>query len=221
MLYFEYGQEEIGHLRRRDMRLGEVIERMGMLNAELYPDLFTGLVTSVVGQQVSGKAAATVMGRMCERFEITPEGLSKASAQDIRSCGTSLRKAEYIKGIADACLSGDLDLNALRSMTDEEVVRALRSLRGIGEWTAEMMLIFSLGRKDVVSWGDLAIRRGMATLYGSEGLSREDFLRIRQTYSPYGTVASLYIWELDQERNGPGVSRKAVRQSSLSRGPPM
>jgi DNA-3-methyladenine glycosylase II len=78
-------------------------------------------------------------------------------------------------------------------------VRTFSSLRGIGVWTAEMMLIFSLQRRDVVSWGDLAIRRGMMRLYGLEELSREDFLRYRRRYSPYGSVASLYLWELAHE----------------------
>jgi len=168
-----------------------------MLTAEMYPDLFTALVSSVVGQQISGKAAATVWNRVVERFgEITPSRLDQASLEEVQSCGMSFRKAEYVKGIAAACANGGLDLEDLKVLSDEEVVKALSSLKGIGPWTAEMMLIFSLGRKDVVSWGDLAIRRGMMSLYGLESLSRPEFDRFRAKYSPYGSVASLYIWEL-------------------------
>ncbi len=194
---FEYGKAELDHLRRKDRRLGRVIDTAGMLTAEMYPDLFTALVSSVVGQQISGKAAATVWNRVVERFgEITPSRLDQASLEEVQSCGMSFRKAEYVKGIAAACANGGLDLEDLKVLSDEEVVKALSSLKGIGPWTAEMMLIFSLGRKDVVSWGDLAIRRGMMSLYGLESLSRPEFDRFRAKYSPYGSVASLYIWEL-------------------------
>jgi len=194
---FEYGQAELDHLRRKDKRLGRVIDSAGMLSAEMNPDLFTALVSSVVGQQISGKAAATVWNRVVERFgEITPSRLDRASLEDIQSCGMSFRKAEYVKGIAEACAHGGLDLEGLKELPDQEVVKALVSLKGIGPWTAEMMLIFSLGRKDVVSWGDLAIRRGMMSLYGLESMTRQEFDRYRSRYTPYGSVASLYIWEL-------------------------
>ncbi|MHC1680013.1 MAG: DNA-3-methyladenine glycosylase [Methanomassiliicoccales archaeon] len=194
---FEYGQAEIDHLRRKDKRLGRVIAAAGMLQAEMYPNLFTALVSSVVGQQISGKAAVTVWNRVVERFgEITPGRLHQASVEEIQSCGMSFRKAEYVKGIAEACANGGLDLESLKTLPDEEVVKALVSLKGIGPWTAEMMLIFSLGRKDVVSWGDLAIRRGMMSLYGLESMDRQQFDRYRSKYTPYGSVASLYIWEL-------------------------
>jgi DNA-3-methyladenine glycosylase II len=108
----------------------------------------------------------------------------------------SFRKADYVKGITSACTNGRLDLEGLKSLPDHEVVKALSSLKGIGPWTAEMMLIFSLGRKDVVSWGDLAIRRGMMSLYGLEAITKQEFDGYRAKYTPYGSVASLYIWEL-------------------------
>jgi 3-methyladenine DNA glycosylase/8-oxoguanine DNA glycosylase len=107
-----------------------------------------------------------------------------------------MRKANYIKGIGEAAVSGELDLAGLRDMTDALVVERLSSLPGIGVWTAEMLLIFSLCRPDVVSWGDLAIRRGMMNLYGQKDLSRAQFDRFRKRYSPCGSVASLYLWAL-------------------------
>jgi len=90
-------------------------------------------------------------------------------------------------------------LDALREMPDETVIERLCALKGIGVWTAEMLLIFSLGRPDVLSWGDLAIRRGMTRLYGLKELTREKFEMYRKRYSPYGTVASLYIWAVSHE----------------------
>ena len=105
-----------------------------------------------------------------------------------------MKKAVTIAGIANVVLSGELDLDALRASPDDDVVTRLTALDGIGLWTAEMILIFSLGRGDVVSWGDLAIRRGMTRLYGLETLTRGQFLRYRERYSPHGSVASLYLW---------------------------
>jgi len=200
MPFFEYGRKEMDHLRRKDKRLGRVIDRMGKLEAELSPDLFSALVNSVVSQQISGKAALTVWTRVRERFgEITPQRLASASLEEVQSCGMSFRKAEYVKGIADACMDGEIDLEGLKDLGDDEVIEHLTSLRGIGTWTAEMMLIFSLQRPNVVSWNDLAIRRGMSVLYGYDPLTKEQFEACRKRYSPYGTVASLYIWEVAHE----------------------
>lgn len=107
-----------------------------------------------------------------------------------------MRKATYIKGIGEALYRGDLDLLELREMPDEGVIEKLSSLPGIGVWTAEMLLIFSLCRPDIVSRGDLAIQRGMMKLYGLKDLSKDQFDRFRKRYSPCGSVASLYLWAL-------------------------
>jgi DNA-3-methyladenine glycosylase II len=101
-----------------------------------------------------------------------------------------------IKGIGDAVVYGEIDFSRFAEMQDDEIVRELSSLNGVGVWTAEMFLIFALCRPDVVSWGDLAIRRGMMNLYGLKGLTKDRFERHRKRYSPYGSVASLYLWAL-------------------------
>jgi DNA-3-methyladenine glycosylase II len=161
------------------------------------PDLFKALVHSVVAQQISSKAAATVWGRLCGRLlDITPRKVASADVSDIQKCGLSMRKARYIKGIGEAAYRGGLDLLELREMPDDGVIEKLSSLQGIGVWTAEMLLIFSLCRPDVVSWGDLAIQRGMMKLYGLKDLSKKQFDRFRKRYSPCGSVASLYLWAL-------------------------
>ena len=107
-----------------------------------------------------------------------------------------MRKAEYIQGIARAALDGVIDFAGLKDMPDDEVVRHLSALRGVGVWTAEMLLIFSLCRPDVVSWLDLGIRKGMMLLYGKKTLTPKQFATYRKRYSPYGSVASLYLWSL-------------------------
>ncbi len=200
MEIFKYGEKEIEYLKKKDKKLGAAIDKIGMIEREITPDPFTALVSSIVGQQISSKAADTVWNRLCQLLgSITPETIAGADLPQIQSCGMSNRKAEYIKGIADAALSGEVDFAMLHTLTDEEIITKLSSLHGVGAWTAEMLLIFSLSRPDVVSFKDLAIRRGMMNLYGLKELPKEKFERYRKRYSPYGSVASLYLWALSVE----------------------
>ncbi|SNS30017.1 DNA-3-methyladenine glycosylase II [Anaerovirgula multivorans] len=195
--HFEYGQKEIDYLKRRDKKLGVAVDRIGMIKREITPDPFIALVSSVVSQQISNKAAETVWNRFNNLVgNITPEGIIKAEISEIQGCGMSLRKAEYIKGIAEAAISEKITFNLLHTLTDEEIIKTLTSLKGVGVWTAEMLLIFSLHRPDVVSYKDLAICRGMMNLYGLKELPKEKFQVYRKRYSPYGSVASLYLWAL-------------------------
>jgi 3-methyladenine DNA glycosylase/8-oxoguanine DNA glycosylase len=199
MQIFNYGQSELNHLKSRDEKLGAAIEKIGMIKREIVPDPFSALVSSIVAQQISGKAAETVWNRLSSLLgNITPENIEKASLSEIQGCGMSARKAGYIKGIANAAISGEVDFNELQTLTDEEVIKKLSALKGVGVWTAEMLLIFSLCRPDVVSFGDFAIRRGMMNLYGLNELSKDEFYKYRERYSPYGSIASLYLWELSR-----------------------
>lgn len=194
---FRYGQAEIDHLKRRDRKLGGAIDAIGTIGREIRPDPFTALVMSIAGQQISNKAARAIRGRLETLFgDVTPERVAAVEVAEMQKCGLSGRKAEYIRGIADAALRGEISFSRLKDMADEEIIDTLSSLRGIGVWTAEMLLLFSLCRPDVVSWGDGAIRRGMMNLYGLKNLSKEQFQRYRKRYSPYGSVASLYLWAL-------------------------
>lgn len=197
MPLFEYGQNELDYLKRKDKKLCAAIEEIGVIKREVIPDPFTALISSVVSQQISNKAAATVWDRLAALLgNITPERIEQVDQSSIQACGMTVRKAGYIKGIADAAMNGTVDFKTLPTLKDEEIIKKLSSLHGVGIWTAEMLLIFSLGRPDVVSYRDLAICRGMMTLYGLKELPKEKFERYRKRYSPYGSVASLYLWEL-------------------------
>jgi 3-methyladenine DNA glycosylase/8-oxoguanine DNA glycosylase len=194
---FRYGKAEIDHLKRRDKKLGAAIEMIGAIEREIRPDPFEALVMSVVAQQISNKAADAVRRRLRALLgEITPDRVAGMDLSSMQKCGLSARKAEYIKGIADAAVRGEVDFSRLHEMADEDIIGLLSSMRGIGVWTAEMLLLFSLCRPDVVSWGDQAIRRGMMNLYGLEKLTKAQFQSYRRRYSPYGSVASLYLWAL-------------------------
>lgn len=197
MPIFQYGQAEIDYLKRRDRKLGRAIDRIGMIERQVMPDLFKALVHSIVAQQISRKAADTVWAKLAERLsDVAPLNIAGTDVVDIQKCGLSMRKAGYIKGIGAAAMNGQLDVPKLKQMPDEGIIEKLSSFPGIGVWTAEMLLIFSLCRPDVVSWGDLAIRRGMMKLYGLKALSKTQFNRFRNRYSPCGSVASLYLWAL-------------------------
>ncbi|MEH6942500.1 DNA-3-methyladenine glycosylase family protein [Bacillus sp. JJ722] len=198
---FKYDDVELEYLKKKDKKLALLIEQVGMIERKVTPDLFTALISSVVSQQISTKAAATVWSRINQRFgAITPQVIANATVEEIQQCGLSTRKANYIKGIGDAVINGKLQLADFPKLTDQEVIEQLSSLNGIGVWTAEMLLIFSLQRSDIVSWGDLGIRRGIMRLYGLEDLTKEQFNKYKKRYSPYGSVASLYIWELGNNK---------------------
>ena len=196
MRYFEYGENEINYLCKKDKKLKAAIERIGIIKREVNPDLFSALIESVIGQQISSKAAATVRNKLYGLCGLNAERLHMMTVEEIQSCGMSMRKAGYIKGIAEAAISKVVDFDSLKEKPDNEVIDILTKINGIGVWTAEMLLIFSLMRPNVVSFGDLAIRRGMMVLYGHKELTKERFLRYAKRYCPYGSVASLYLWEL-------------------------
>ena len=196
-MYFPYTAEEAEYLARRDKRLGAAMAAIGPVRREMEPEIFPALAHQIVGQQISGAALRAVWGRLCR-------GLGSVTAENILSCGTaglaafglSRRKADYIAELAQKFLSGEFDAESLRTMSDDDAAAYLCSLRGVGLWTAEMLLIFTLGRKDVLSFGDFGIKRGMRMLYRHGEIDRARFERYRRRYSPCGTLASLYLWEI-------------------------
>lgn len=198
--HFEYGAEEVGHLKKADPVLGAAIDRLGRVERTVIPDLFQALIYAVIGQQISAKAAQTVWCRLQERMGgITPVRIAGANEQDIQQCGMTLRKAGYIKAAANMVHEGSFDIEALKGLADSEVIKRLSSLKGIGIWTAEMLLLNSMERPDIVSRGDMAIIRGMMRLYGNPEITKEQFEEYKSRYSPYGSVASIYLWRLSFE----------------------
>jgi|LFRM01.1.fsa_nt_gb 3-methyladenine DNA glycosylase/8-oxoguanine DNA glycosylase len=197
MNYFKYSKKETEHLKKRDPILGAEIDKIGMIKREVEPDIFTSLISSIISQQISTKAAITVKERLVQLIgSITPENIERVELESIQQCGMSLRKAGYIKGIAKSAVTKTIDFGNLHKLSDEEIIEELVKLKGVGVWTAEMMLIHSLQRPNIVSFKDLGIRRGIMKLYNIEDLSEIEFQKYRETYSPYCTVASLYLWEI-------------------------
>jgi len=197
MKYFDYGNREIDYLSSKDRALGDAILKIGRIEREVTPDLFTALVSSIVAQQISSKAFETIWNRIQSGLEaMNPEIISATDASVIQAFGMTMKKAFYIKALADGIMSGIVDLDCLQGLPDSEICDRLRRLNGIGVWTAEMLMIFSMQRPDIMSFSDLGIHRGLRMLHRHRTIDRTLFEKYRRRYSPYGSVASLYLWAI-------------------------
>ena len=194
-VYFTYGETELDYLRKKDKRLCEVIDRVGHIDRAVDTDLFSSVVHHIIGQQISTKAQATIWGRCRDALgEVNAETILAAGIPKLQGLGMTFRKAEYITDFAEKVRTGVFDLDAVEHMRDEDAIRELSSLKGIGVWTAEMILLFCLQRPDVFSYDDLAIQRGLRMVYHHRGIDRQLFQKYRRRFSPYCSLASLYLW---------------------------
>lgn len=200
MEYFEYSEIEIEYLKKKDKRLKEVIEKYGHIKREIHPNIFISLINSIISQQISGKAAQTVWNRMEKDLkEITPTTLHNTTIENLQSYGMSYRKAGYIKNIAEKVYSKELNLSSLEAKSDEDVIKELTQLNGVGTWTVEMLMIFSMNRKNILSYGDYGIKKGLCLLYHHKEIDKKRFNKYKKRYSPYASIASFYLWKIANE----------------------
>lgn len=190
----------IAHLTDVDPILGRWIKEAGpcSLSRERDGTHFASLARSIVYQQLSGKAAATIHGRFEALYgdcSPTPRQLLKTQHRTLRSCGLSDRKAEYLRGLAEMVEKQKLPMDRIEAMPDDEVIDALTQVRGIGEWTAQMFLMFRLGRMDVLPVLDLGVQNAIKKLYGLRVHPKPDKVaKVGAKWAPYRTVASWYLW---------------------------
>ncbi|HEX2392623.1 MAG TPA: DNA-3-methyladenine glycosylase [Solirubrobacterales bacterium] len=195
-------------LAAADPTMAALIERLGKIDLatrlrrrreERPADAYGALLRAIVGQQLSTKAARTIYLRVLELFAGTtpsPEQLLAASEADLRGAGLSGRKVEYVRDLAAHALSGELELDRLDQLADEEAIEEIVAVRGLGRWTAEMFLIFHLERPDVLSGGDLGIRKAIQIEYGLEEMpTPQRVVEIGEPWRPHRSLASLYLWE--------------------------
>jgi DNA-3-methyladenine glycosylase II len=184
-----------------DPVMARLIERIGPIRhrpKRLPP--FQSLVHAVIHQQLSGKAAGTILGRFLALFGNgkfpAPENVLRMSPDNLRAAGLSRPKVAYIHGIAEKAVIGEIPtLDECDEMTDEEILERLTAIKGIGRWTAEMLLIFNLGRPDVIPVHDLGVRRGFQIAHGKRKLPEpEKLARHGKRWAPYRTAAALYLW---------------------------
>jgi DNA-3-methyladenine glycosylase II len=195
-------------LAASDPTMAALVERVGEIDLktrlrrreeERPADAYGALLRAIVGQQLSTKAARTIYGRILELFDgrtPPPEQLLEADEADLRGAGLSGRKVEYVRDLASHVVSGELELDRLGELSDEEVVEEIVAVRGLGVWTAEMFLLFHLERPDVLSGGDLGIRKAVQVEYGlGEMPAPARVLEIGEPWRPHRSLASLYLWE--------------------------
>lgn len=195
-----YPNGALEHLRQCDPVLGELIEQYGYVERERGRPPLYALMAAIVGQQLSVKAAATIMARLLALFPagggVEAAMLAAVSFEQLRAVGLSAAKARAMHDLAEQVSSGRVDLGALPTLPDEAVVAQLCQIRGIGRWSAEMFLIFSLGRLDVLAVGDLGLRAGIQCAYGLAQLPAADEIRaLAEPWRPYRTIATFYFWQ--------------------------
>ncbi|HEX3324132.1 MAG TPA: DNA-3-methyladenine glycosylase [Solirubrobacterales bacterium] len=195
-------------LAAADPTMAALIERVGKIDLETRlrrrseerpADAYGALLRAIVGQQLSTKAARTIYGRILDLFDGStpaPEQLLEAEETDLRAAGLSGRKVEYIRDLASHVIEGELELDRLGELSDEEAIEEIVAVRGLGVWTAEMFLLFHLERPDVLSGGDLGIRKAIQIEYGLEEMpAPARVLEIGEPWRPHRSLASLYLWE--------------------------
>ena len=194
-MYFAYGETELSWLRKKDKRLCSIIDRIGHISRAVDADLFSSVIHHIIGQQISTRAQATIWQRMQDALgEVNAGTILAAGVPKLQALGMTFRKAEYITDFSEKVHTGAFDLNAVEHMSDEDAIRELSSLKGIGVWTAEMILLFCLQRPDIFSYDDLAIQRGLRMVYHHRRIDRKLFEKYRRRFHPYCSVASLYLW---------------------------
>jgi DNA-3-methyladenine glycosylase II len=196
--------EAVQYLRKADDTLRVLIDERGPLDHEARrrgrpSDAYGTLLRSIVGQQLSTKAARTIYGRVVDLFggEVpSPQALLDADPEALRAAGLSGAKVKYVRSLAEHVLSGQLELERLDDLGDEEVEREITAVKGLGQWTAHMFLLFHLGRPDVLPVGDLGVRRAVERAYGLEAMpSKEELEMLGERWRPHRSLASLYLWE--------------------------
>ena len=189
------------HLNNVDQRMGKLIDKFGPPNFNLINNYYESLVRSIVYQQLSGKAASIIYERFLDLFvfDIYPEpkDILAVSIETLRSSGLSYQKVNYIRDLSEKWQDGTMNLTDIDSMTDEEISSELIKVKGIGQWTADMFLMFTLGRPDVFPFGDLGIQKGVMILTNMNRLpTQKEMERKTKKWQPYRTVAAWYLWKL-------------------------
>lgn len=197
ILIFKLSDPSVKQLMESDPVLAKLIKRIGNYTLELNDDYYLKLVQSIVGQQLSIKAKETIWNRvenLCK--DITATEILNVSDNDLRNAGISHSKISYIKGLSEKILANDLTFKNIESLNNNGVIELLTTVKGIGKWTAEMFLIFSLGRLDVMANDDAGLKRAIKWLYNFESTPiASEMNKISECWKPYRSIASLYLWK--------------------------
>lgn len=190
-------RKAIKHLKKVDPLLGALIEKVGPYRMEYGEPTFHSVAEAIIYQQLNGKAAVTIFKRFTDLAgtPLTPEGILKLSDEQLRSVGLSKQKSSYVRDLAEKAKTGLLDFSKLAEQSDDEVIKHLTQVKGVGVWTAHMFLMFTLRRPDVLPTGDYGIQAAMKKHYRKRKLPKpKDMEKIAKCWSPYRSVACWYLW---------------------------
>lgn len=202
MIEIQYSKKEMEYLLNRDTILGEYIQKVGKIHREMSSTPFVSLLSVIISQQISNKGAAKIEENLAKAVgkddisKVQLEDILKLDIDKISATGLGKRKASWILGIAKKIENKEISFETYEVMKDDEIVDDLSKNEGIGAWSAKMFCIFGLGRKNIISYNDFGIRKGMMLLYKKEKLNKADFKEYAKRYEPYATVASIYLWHL-------------------------
>ncbi len=196
MEYIKYTKEAVEYVKSKDEKMKALIEEIGDVKREKKPDLYTAIIDTIIGQQISTAAHKTVADRFFAKFQDkTAKEIYNTPDEEIQKLGFSFRKVSYIKNFLEKIINNEIDLNSLYKKSDEEVIKEITSIKGLGVWSAQMLMTSAMDRKDIIAYDDLAIRRGIMKLYSLDELSKKDFHLLTDKFSPYRTIAAFYFWE--------------------------
>lgn len=187
----------IQFLQQRDKRMAKVISMVGSITYMPYEDSYSFLVSQIIGQMLSNKAASIIFSRLVELCDdqVTPERIMALSDSEIKTIGTSTPKVCYIRALTRAVIQGQIDFSALSELPDQEVIRQLTSIRGIGQWSAKMYLIFVLNRLDVLPYEDGAFLQAYSWAYKTKYLDKASIEKKCMKWKPYRSIASRYLYK--------------------------
>ena len=194
---YNLNNKKVQFLISSDEKLGKLIKYIRSCSIPIEDDDFKCIVKYIIGQQISDKTRESIWKKLCEKYQdISPETLNIISDDELRSFGICKQKITYIKNFSCAILNSQFDLSAVKNLTNQEIRNELTKIKGIGNWTVEMYLIFSLGRENVLSKGDYTIKRVLKWMYNLEKLpSNQDVEKYFSDWMPYSTIVSVYFWE--------------------------
>lgn len=197
MVHLYAMRKAINHLKKSDPVLRGIIERIGPCRMEFGPPEFHSLAEAIVYQQLHGKAAVSIFKRFAELTgdPVTPQGILKLTDDQLRAAGLSKQKSSYLKDLAAKTRDGLLDFQKLAALPDEEVIQHLTQVKGVGVWTAQMFLMFTLRRLDVLPTGDYGVQAAIKKAYGKRKMPKpKDMEKIARAWSPYRSIACWYLW---------------------------
>ena len=191
-------KKAIDHFKLSDPILYKIAQVIEPFELEVHPDPFLRLTRSIIGQQLSVKAASTIFGRFEKLFEkskITPNGLLIITDEKMRDAGISYQKISYLKDLAEKVIKKEVELSKFSDLREEVIIEELIRIKGVGRWTAEMFLMFSLARPDVFSYGDLGLQNAIKKIYGMKSKpTTKQMEKLSKKWIPYRTYAAIFLW---------------------------